>query len=51
VVVRPEECHNCGATQTPQWRAGPDGPRTLCNACGVRFKKGLGLAAREKKRV
>ena len=22
-----------------QWRCGPYGPRTLCNACGVRFKK------------
>lgn len=29
-------CLNCGATNTPQWRHGPDGPRTLCNACGVR---------------
>lgn len=36
-------CRNCAATQTPQWRCGPDGPRTLCNACGVRYKKGLPL--------
>ena len=36
-------CRNCGAHQTPQWRCGPEGPRTLCNACGVRFKKGLPL--------
>ena len=36
-------CKNCGANQTPQWRCGPDGPRTLCNACGVRYKKGLPL--------
>lgn len=26
--------------RTPLWRSGPDGPKTLCNACGVRFKKG-----------
>ncbi|KAH6833774.1 GATA transcription factor 6 [Perilla frutescens var. hirtella] len=26
--------------QTPQWRAGPLGSKTLCNACGVRFKSG-----------
>eukprot|EP00887_Chlorella_sp_A99_P006460 scaffold3.g6460.t1 len=37
-------CLNCGAHQTPQWRCGPLGPRTLCNACGVRFKKGLPLS-------
>lgn len=32
-------CMNCGSQKTPQWREGPDGPRKLCNACGVRFKK------------
>ncbi|KAK6136173.1 hypothetical protein DH2020_030064 [Rehmannia glutinosa] len=26
--------------ETPQWRAGPMGPKTLCNACGVRYKSG-----------
>ena len=36
-------CVNCGSHQTPQWRCGPLGPRTLCNACGVRYKKGLPL--------
>ena len=36
-------CCNCGCTQTPQWRCGPLGPRTLCNACGVRYKKDLPL--------
>lgn len=24
---------------TPVWRAGPNGPKTLCNACGVRYMK------------
>ncbi|RRT42320.1 hypothetical protein B296_00049142 [Ensete ventricosum] len=33
-------CTHCGAQKTPQWRAGPLGPKTLCNACGVRFKSG-----------
>ncbi|KAL4458850.1 hypothetical protein ABPG75_013715 [Micractinium tetrahymenae] len=36
-------CLNCGCHQTPQWRCGPLGPRTLCNACGVRYKKDLPL--------
>ncbi|KMT00911.1 hypothetical protein BVRB_9g221810 [Beta vulgaris subsp. vulgaris] len=33
-------CLHCGAEKTPQWRTGPMGPKTLCNACGVRFKSG-----------
>ncbi|XP_057509703.1 GATA transcription factor 7-like [Actinidia eriantha] len=33
-------CSHCLAQRTPQWRAGPMGPKTLCNACGVRYKSG-----------
>jgi hypothetical protein len=36
-------CLNCNSSSTPQWRMGPTGPKTLCNACGVRYKKGLPL--------
>lgn len=31
----PPTCLGCGATETPEWRRGPMGPRTLCNACGL----------------
>ncbi|KAH0450695.1 hypothetical protein IEQ34_021387 [Dendrobium chrysotoxum] len=34
------KCLHCAADKTPQWRTGPMGPKTLCNACGVRFKSG-----------
>jgi hypothetical protein len=33
-------CTHCASEETPQWRQGPKGPSTLCNACGVRFKSG-----------
>lgn len=33
-------CSHCQVQKTPQWRTGPQGPKTLCNACGVRFKSG-----------
>ncbi|KAK8693071.1 hypothetical protein V6N13_070668 [Hibiscus sabdariffa] len=40
-VIQPtRRCSHCGVTKTPQWRAGPMGAKTLCNACGVRFKSG-----------
>ncbi|MEW5317277.1 MAG: hypothetical protein WDW38_008588 [Sanguina aurantia] len=32
-------CHDCNRTGTPQWREGPDGPKTLCNACGVKRQR------------
>ncbi|KAL3527108.1 hypothetical protein ACH5RR_011764 [Cinchona calisaya] len=32
-------CANCDTTSTPLWRNGPKGPKSLCNACGIRFKK------------
>jgi len=32
----PGRCHACQRAETPEWRRGPDGARTLCNACGLR---------------
>ncbi|KZV47610.1 hypothetical protein F511_12879 [Dorcoceras hygrometricum] len=32
-------CANCDTASTPLWRNGPRGPKSLCNACGIRFKK------------
>nr|CAG8540171.1 1466_t:CDS:2 [Entrophospora candida] len=31
----PGRCHSCNISETPEWRRGPDGARTLCNACGL----------------
>lgn len=39
-VVGSKKCAHCGVTKTPQWRGGPMGPKTLCNACGVRYRSG-----------
>ncbi|KAI9018577.1 putative white collar 2 protein [Phycomyces nitens] len=32
-------CADCGTTTSPEWRKGPHGPKTLCNACGLRWAK------------
>lgn len=37
-------CADCGTLDSPEWRKGPKGPKTLCNACGLRWAK------KEKKR-
>jgi PAS domain S-box-containing protein len=38
-------CTDCGTLDSPEWRKGPSGPKTLCNACGLRWAK------KEKKRI
>ncbi|KAL7271911.1 hypothetical protein RUND412_005310 [Rhizina undulata] len=32
-------CTDCGTLDSPEWRKGPKGPKTLCNACGLRWAK------------
>jgi len=32
-------CMNCGTKETPEWRRGPAGRNTYCNACGMRYSK------------
>lgn len=32
-------CVDCHTSTTPLWRSGPQGPKTLCNACGIRQRK------------
>ncbi|XP_078428141.1 GATA transcription factor 21-like [Wolffia australiana] len=32
-------CSECNTTKTPLWRSGPSGPKSLCNACGIRQRK------------
>ena len=30
-------CTDCGTLDSPEWRKGPNGPKTLCNACGREY--------------
>eukprot|EP01113_Clastostelium_recurvatum_P043979 TRINITY_DN7367_c0_g1_i1.p1 TRINITY_DN7367_c0_g1~~TRINITY_DN7367_c0_g1_i1.p1 ORF type:complete len:405 (-),score=101.33 TRINITY_DN7367_c0_g1_i1:120-1334(-) len=32
-------CTACGTTSSPEWRRGPQGSNTLCNACGLHYAK------------
>ncbi|KAI1316495.1 blue light receptor [Mortierella claussenii] len=40
-TVNPHQlrCTSCNIVKTPEWRKGPLGPRTLCNACGLIWGK------------
>lgn len=35
----PRSCSSCGAQNSPEWRKGPNGVKSLCNACGLRFSR------------
>lgn len=32
-------CEFCHVEETPKWREGPHGPRSLCNVCGLIYAK------------
>jgi hypothetical protein len=38
-AVTPDSCHSSNRAESPEWRRGPDGTRTLCNACGLHYAK------------
>ncbi|KAJ4722073.1 GATA transcription factor [Melia azedarach] len=46
-------CADCGTSKTPLWRGGPAGPKSLCNACGIRSRKKrravLGITKEDRK--
>ncbi|KDE06528.1 hypothetical protein MVLG_03177 [Microbotryum lychnidis-dioicae p1A1 Lamole] len=42
-------CRDCGTVDSPEWRKGPDGPKSLCNACGLRYAKASSKANKESK--
>ncbi|KAJ1332432.1 hypothetical protein BSLG_008734 [Batrachochytrium salamandrivorans] len=33
------KCEACETTDSPEWRRGPHGRKTLCNACGLRYAR------------
>ncbi|KAI9021969.1 hypothetical protein DFJ74DRAFT_671279 [Hyaloraphidium curvatum] len=35
----PFKCEECGKADSPEWRRGPSGQKTLCNACGLRYAR------------
>ncbi|CAO1629620.1 unnamed protein product [Jaminaea pallidilutea] len=36
-----KRCTSCGTSNSPEWRKGPSGQKTLCNACGLRYSRAV----------
>ncbi|KAF3793826.1 Biofilm regulator 1 [Nymphaea thermarum] len=44
-------CMDCQTTRTPVWRSGPQGPKSLCNACGIRkWRRAAALGSQRKEK-
>ncbi|KJE90224.1 hypothetical protein CAOG_01565 [Capsaspora owczarzaki ATCC 30864] len=44
---RTRACQMCHTKKVPQWRKGPDGTASLCNACGLRWQKQVRMSMQE----
>ncbi|KAI8365784.1 hypothetical protein BD560DRAFT_425177 [Blakeslea trispora] len=45
--IHEKRCKNCDTSTSPEWRRGPNGHKTLCNACGLRYAR---LMAKHEKK-
>ncbi|KAJ1958485.1 hypothetical protein IWQ62_004892, partial [Dispira parvispora] len=43
----PKRCESCHTESSPEWRRGPSGHKTLCNACGLRYARSLNRQSRQ----
>ncbi|KND00843.1 uncharacterized protein SPPG_03947 [Spizellomyces punctatus DAOM BR117] len=39
--IKARVCESCLTTESPEWRRGPSGQKTLCNACGLRYSRSI----------
>jgi hypothetical protein len=46
-----KKCASCGASNSPEWRKGPDGTKSLCNACGLRFSRNISRVRKREERA
>ena len=44
-------CTDCGTLDSPEWRKGPNGPKTLCNACGRKLNMNIRVLQTDKATV
>lgn len=50
-AAQTKRCASCGTSNSPEWRKGPDGSKSLCNACGLRFSRNISRAKKREERA
>ncbi|WFD30329.1 hypothetical protein MSPP1_001347 [Malassezia sp. CBS 17886] len=48
-AAQAKKCASCGKSNSPEWRRGPSGHKTLCNACGLRYARSLSIKRKKRK--
>ncbi|CAG8770930.1 47_t:CDS:2, partial [Acaulospora morrowiae] len=50
-VVHGKKCESCHTSSSPEWRRGPTGHKTLCNACGLRYSRTIARENRKREQA
>ncbi|UZJ55929.1 hypothetical protein CBS101457_005249 [Exobasidium rhododendri] len=50
-AAQSKRCVSCGTGDSPEWRKGPDGSKSLCNACGLRYSRNISRARKREERA
>lgn len=50
-AAQTKQCESCGTSQSPEWRKGPDGTKSMCNACGLRYARSIARARKREERA
>lgn len=45
---KPKICAHCHRKDSPEWRRGPNGPKELCNACGLKYAKAMAASKQQQ---
>ncbi|CAG8818913.1 8693_t:CDS:2, partial [Gigaspora rosea] len=46
-----KKCESCHTSSSPEWRRGPTGHKTLCNACGLRYSRTIAREIRKREQA
>ncbi|PKC69648.1 hypothetical protein RhiirA1_415356, partial [Rhizophagus irregularis] len=46
-----KKCESCHTSSSPEWRRGPTGHKTLCNACGLRYSRTIARENRKREQA
>lgn len=50
-AAQTKRCESCGTSNSPEWRKGPDGSKSMCNACGLRYSRSIARARKREERA